>query len=111
MTPAGGWCVLCRRWPPATTLKAGALLASRCGGPAQLRKNLARVLGVSVAEVPEGLIRASLASYARYWREAFRLPSMDHQVLAQRLNEAVQGDEHVATALKAGKGAVMALPH
>ena len=24
-------------------------------------------------------MRASLASYARYWREAFRLPSMDHR--------------------------------
>lgn len=90
---------------------AGALYASRGGGPAQLRKNLARVLGVPASEVPGEEIRASLASYARYWREAFRLPSMDHAVLAQRLSEAVQGDEHVAAALEAGKGAIMALPH
>ena len=57
---------------------AGAHYAARGGGPEQLRKNLARVLGVTPDQVPDGLIRASLASYARYWREAFRLPSMDH---------------------------------
>ena len=57
---------------------AGALYASRSGGPDQLRKNLARVIGVEPKEVPGSLMRASLASYARYWREAFRLPTMDH---------------------------------
>lgn len=110
---AAGWRMV-RAMPEfaaRNAFEAGAWYASRGGGPAQLRKNLARVLGVPAAEVPEGLIRASLASYARYWREAFRLPSMDHKVLTQRLNAAVQGDEHVAAALKAGKGAVMALPH
>ena len=60
--------------------------AARGGGPEQLRKNLARVVGVPPAEVPDSLIRASLASYARYWREAFRLPTMDHQELARRLD-------------------------
>ena len=110
---AAGWRVV-RAMPEfaaRNAFEAGALYASRGGGPAQLRKNLARVLGVPAVEVPDSLIRASLASYARYWREAFRLPSMDHQVLAQRLNDAVRGDEHVAAALEAGKGAVMALPH
>ena len=56
---------------------AGALYAARNGGPEQLRKNLARVIGATPDQVPDSLIRASLASYARYWREAFRLPSMD----------------------------------
>ena len=90
---------------------AGALYAARGGGPAQLRKNLARVLGVAPADVPGDLIRASLSSYARYWREAFRLPSMDHQVLARELDAAATGGEHVAAALKAGRGAILALPH
>jgi phosphatidylinositol dimannoside acyltransferase len=66
---------------------------------------------VPPAEVPGSLIRASLASYARYWREAFRLPSMDHQELARRLNESATGGEHVAAALDAGRGVVLALPH
>jgi KDO2-lipid IV(A) lauroyltransferase len=87
------------------------MYAARGGGPEQLRKNLARVVGVAPADVPEDLIRASLASYARYWREAFRLPSMDHRVLAHKLDEAAVGGEHVAAALDAGRGAILALPH
>ena len=110
---AAGWRVV-RAMPEfaaRNAFEAGALYASRGGGPEQLRKNLARVIGVPPAEVPGSLIRASLASYARYWREAFRLPSMDHQVLARRLNESATGGEHVAAALDAGRGAVLALPH
>ncbi len=110
---AAGW-RLVRAMPEfaaRNTFDAGALYASRGGGPEQLRKNLARIVGVPPDEVPGNLIRASLASYARYWREAFRLPSMDHRLLAQRLNDAVQGSENIAAALDAGRGAVMALPH
>lgn len=91
--------------------EAGARYASRGGGPDQLRKNLARVLNTTPAEVPDSLIRASLASYARYWREAFRLPSMNHQVLARRLDDAAIGAEHIAAGLEGGRGVVLALPH
>jgi KDO2-lipid IV(A) lauroyltransferase len=110
---AAGWRVV-RAMPEfaaRNAFAAGALYAARGGGPEQLRKNLARVIGVPPAEVPGSLIRASLASYARYWREAFRLPSMDHQLLARRLNESARGGEHVAAALDAGRGVVLALPH
>ncbi len=88
---------------------AGAQFAARNGGPEQLRKNLARVIGVPPEQVPDELIRASLASYARYWREAFRLPSMDHAELGKRLS--VQDIEMVWSALEHGRGAVLALPH
>ena len=110
---AAGW-RLVRAMPEfaaRNAFQAGALYAARGGGPEQLRKNLARVVGVAPADVPEDLVRASLASYARYWREAFRLPSMDHQVLARKLDEAAVGGEHVAAALDAGRGAILALPH
>ena len=90
---------------------AGARYAARGGGPEQLRKNLARVIGSTPAEVPDSLIRAALASYARYWREAFRLPSMDLPALADRLDKVFVGAEHFAAAHAAGRGAVMALPH
>jgi KDO2-lipid IV(A) lauroyltransferase len=90
---------------------AGARYAARGGGPEQLRKNLARVIGSTPDEVPDPLIRAALASYARYWREAFRLPSMDLPVLAARLDRVFIGAEHFAAAHAAGRGAVMALPH
>jgi KDO2-lipid IV(A) lauroyltransferase len=56
-------------------------------------------------------MRASLASYGRYWREAFRLPTMDLPALARRFSEGVVGQDHVDAALAAGRGVVMALPH
>jgi phosphatidylinositol dimannoside acyltransferase len=89
----------------------GARYAARRGGPAQLRKNLARVLGVPPAAVPDALMRASLESYGRYWREAFRLPSMDHAVLARHLNTVFAGVDNLEKSLAAGRGAVLALPH
>lgn len=90
---------------------AGALYAARGGGPEQLRKNLGRVLGVPAAQVPGSLVRASLASYGRYWREAFRLPSMNHRDVAAAVQERVEGQRHVEDALAAGRGVVFALPH
>ncbi|MGD9621975.1 MAG: phosphatidylinositol mannoside acyltransferase [Mycolicibacterium sp.] len=88
---------------------AGAQFAARNGGPEQLRRNLARVIGVTPEQVPSTLIRASLASYGRYWREAFRLPSMDHAELGRRLH--VQDIELMWSALEDGRGAIFALPH
>jgi phosphatidylinositol dimannoside acyltransferase len=90
---------------------AGARYAARGGGPDQLRKNLARVIGVTPEQVPDQLMRASLASYARYWREAFRLPTMDHRELARRIDETFRGADHIDAALAAGRGVVLALPH
>jgi phosphatidylinositol dimannoside acyltransferase len=110
---AAGW-MMVRTMPEfaaRNAFAAGALYASRHGGPAQLRKNLARVIGVPPNDVPGSLMRASLASYARYWREAFRLPTMDHRALGQHLAEMVVGDENLDAALADGCGAVMALPH
>jgi lauroyl/myristoyl acyltransferase len=83
---------------------AGAFYAALGGGPEQLRKNLARVIGVRPAKVPASLMRASLASYARYWREAFRLPSMDLQEVGKRLDEHIYGAHQLDDALAA-------LPH
>ncbi len=84
---AAGWRVV-RAMPEfmaRNAFDAGAHYAARNGGPDQLRKNLARVLGVTPAQVPDGLIRASVASYARHWREAFRLPSVDLKKLGKQL--------------------------
>ncbi len=110
---AAGW-LLVRAMPEfaaRNVFDAGALFAARNGGPEQLRKNLARVVGVPPCDVPGTLMRASLASYARYWREVFRLPTMDHRALARQLHDLVAGKEHLAAALAAGRGAILALPH
>ncbi|WP_101528238.1 phosphatidylinositol mannoside acyltransferase [Mycobacterium simiae] len=110
---AAGWMAV--RTVPESAARnvfdAGARYAARGGGPVQLRKNLARVLGVPPAQVPDTLMREALASYARYWREAFRLPSMDHRVLARRVDETFQGADVLDAALAEGRGAVLALPH
>jgi KDO2-lipid IV(A) lauroyltransferase len=110
---AAGWRVV-RALPEfvaRNAFDAGAWYAAQGGGPGQLRKNLARVVGTTPAEVPDSLVRASLASYARYWREAFRLPTMDHTTLGPLLDKTAYGKEHLEAALAAGRGAILALPH
>jgi len=110
---ATGW-MMVRAMPEfaaRNVFDVGALYASRNGGPPQLRKNLARVIGVPPKDVPGSLMRASLASYARYWRETFRLPTMDHYAVGQEIAKTALGQEHIDAALAAGRGAVMALPH
>ncbi|WP_109526791.1 MULTISPECIES: phosphatidylinositol mannoside acyltransferase [Nocardia] len=106
---AAGWRLV--RALPERTARAlfdkGADRAVRKGGPAQLRRNLARVIGTAPEAVPDELIRASMRSYARYWREAFRLPSMDHT----KVRYHVGGLEHLDAALAAGRGVILVLPH
>ncbi|OIN79952.1 phosphatidylinositol mannoside acyltransferase [Mycobacterium malmoense] len=110
---AAGWMAM-RALPEfaaRSAFDAGARYAARRGGPDQLRKNLARVIGARPADVPDALMRASLASYGRYWRETFRLPTMDLPALARRLDDSMLGQDHLDAALAAGRGAVLALPH
>jgi KDO2-lipid IV(A) lauroyltransferase len=91
---------------------AAADLAVRRDGRSvrQLRRNLARVAGPDVAPAElDRLVRAGMRSYARYWLETFRLPSMDHgQIIA---HVRTDGAENVDRAMAAGRGAVFALPH
>nr|GLK36394.1 phosphatidylinositol mannoside acyltransferase [Rhodococcus wratislaviensis] len=69
------------------------------------------MLGVPAAEVPDTLMQASMRSYARYWREAFRLPSMDLVKTGAALDELIEGQKHLDAAKEAGRGAILALPH
>ncbi|MDG3011358.1 phosphatidylinositol mannoside acyltransferase [Rhodococcus sp. D2-41] len=87
------------------------LAASRGMGTDQLRRNYSRVLGVPPEAVPEELVREGLRSYARYWREAFRLPSMDVTEVKRKIDPLVAGTEYLDAAMAAGHGAVLALPH
>jgi phosphatidylinositol dimannoside acyltransferase len=110
---AAGWMAV-RAMPEfaaRTAFDTGARYAARHGGPDQLRKNLARVIGVAPNDVPDALMRASLASYGRYWREAFRLPTMNLPALARQLHDSFVGLDNLDAALAAGRGVVMALPH
>jgi phosphatidylinositol dimannoside acyltransferase len=92
--------------------RAAADTAHRRRGPAvqRLERNLRRVVGpeASAAEL-DGLLRAGLRSYARYWLEAFRLPSLSKQQRLRRFRLA--GHELLGEAVANGTGAVVALPH
>lgn len=90
---------------------AGADKASNNGrGMEQLRKNLTRVVGAE--NVTAELVRNSVRSYARYWMESFRLPSMkDDPELKAVLTESVQGIPHFEASQKTGRGVILALPH
>ncbi|TCP41654.1 KDO2-lipid IV(A) lauroyltransferase [Tamaricihabitans halophyticus] len=91
----------------------GADLAAWRGGPraAQLRRNLARVVPQAGPAELDELVRDGLRSYARYWREAFRLPAMDLGATFRQVHSVATGMEYVDAALEAGNGAVLALPH
>jgi phosphatidylinositol dimannoside acyltransferase len=107
---AAGWRVVrALPLPVARALfTAAADRAHRTNGPGtqRLRRNLQQVTGDAFTE---DLVRAGLRSYARYWMEAFRLPSRSRQ---QVLNDflLVQADE-LHKVLAEGNGAILALPH
>ncbi|WP_367139042.1 phosphatidylinositol mannoside acyltransferase [Saccharothrix sp. HUAS TT1] len=92
---------------------AGADRAAKRGGGGvrQLRANLRRVVPrAGEAELDE-LVRLAARSYARYWREAFRMPSLDLEAVYAELDRTMSGVENLDAALAEGRGAVIALPH
>lgn len=95
----------------ATAFALGADLMARRNGVRvrQLRRNLARVVPQAGPVELDDLTRRALRSYARYWQEAFRLPSMDVQDVRDRV--AISGQEYLDAALAEGHGAILALPH
>jgi KDO2-lipid IV(A) lauroyltransferase len=112
---AAGWGVV-RGMPESVArgaFRAGADLATRRGGPgvSQLRRNYARVVPQAGPAELDELVRDGVRSYARYWRETFRLPGMDHREIYRRVDEVSVGKQLVDAALERGKGAILALPH
>lgn len=94
------------------TFRSAADVGAWRGGPGvtQLRANLRRVAGPAAPERElDELVRAALRSYARYWLETFRLPNMAVESILARVS--TEGAEHLETALAAGRGVVVALPH
>ncbi|WP_309115536.1 phosphatidylinositol mannoside acyltransferase [Saccharothrix sp.] len=112
---AAGWRLvrlLPEKWAVAAFDRAADFAAKRDGdGVRQLRANLRRVVPQAGEAELDDLVRLSLRSYARYWREAFRLPSMDLKAVYAECDRTISGVENLDAALKAGNGAVCALPH
>jgi len=96
----------------AAAFRAGADLVARRRGPgvARLAGNLRRVVG---PEMPEEefarLVRDGVRSYARYWLDVFRLPTLSREQL--RDGFVLAGGELLEADVAAGRGAVVALPH
>src|SRR4051794_37512698 len=76
----------------------------------QLRANLRVATGGRIGE-PElaELTTRALRSYARYWQEAFRLPTLSTDRIVT--GTEVIGLEHLQKARDSGRGLVMVLPH
>ena len=91
---------------------AAADLIWRRQGPGvrQLRANLARVVGPVTSEDLDAVTRDGLRRYLRYWQEAFQLPSWSHERITSTF-EVVEGLDRLDTAMNAGTGAMLALPH
>ena len=111
---AAGWRVVRALPAPAARalFRAAADYAFRKNGKGtqRLRVNLRRVIGPDAPDAElEALVKAGLRSYARYWMEAFRLPSRTHE---QHLDDfRIDNEELLADLVKAGNGVIMALPH
>lgn len=109
---AAAW--LAKRLPEPLVRRAFAAAADvawRNGGRGveQLRRNLRRVVSPTMPDAEfEALVRLSMRSYARYWLEFFRLPAIPRERVGAM---HVAGEDRLAAALQAGRGAVLALPH
>jgi lauroyl/myristoyl acyltransferase len=57
------------------------------------------------------LSRAALQSYARYWLEVFRLPTIPIERIVSGMHIDPEGEAAMFACLKAGRGVVIALPH
>ena len=113
---AAGWGVL-KSLPNGVSRRAFRAAADAAtvrngGGTQQLRKNLRRVVGPGTSDLRmDGIVGDALRSYARYWLETFRLPGMDLDDVARRVDAHTTGGEHIVDGLARGKGVILALPH
>jgi lauroyl/myristoyl acyltransferase len=94
----------------AFQLVADVAVARQGKGVRRLRSNLRRVTGPDVpAATLDALTRRAIRSYARYWLEVFRLPVMGTDAVAAGCR--TEGEHNLEKAVRAGRGAIVALPH
>jgi KDO2-lipid IV(A) lauroyltransferase len=113
---AAGWRVVRTLPAPVTrpVFRRGADLAARRSGTGtrRLRANLRRVVGPAMAETElDVLVRDALRSYARYWLEAFRLPSVPRDEVVETMRLDQEAVELLDRCLAEGRGVVVALGH
>ena len=78
-----------------------------------LARHLARVLEDQAPPVGSRrmgrLVDEAIASYARYWAESLRIPSLSREQLIAGVD--YDGYEHIAAGRDAGRGTILVLPH
>lgn len=90
-----------------STAAADRAYAKNGPGTQRLRRNLQQV----VPDMPDLLVRDGLRSYARYWLEAFRLPSQSRQDFLDGLGMSDENYTELKSLIAEGRGVVLALPH
>jgi KDO2-lipid IV(A) lauroyltransferase len=101
--------------PPAVAAPVaeltGRLLAPVMLGRRRIvRRNLQRATDGALEGIAlERAVSDTFASYGRYWLELFRLPADARGSVEDRVTAV--GFEHIADAIAAGRGAILALPH
>jgi lauroyl/myristoyl acyltransferase len=96
----------------AALFQVGADAAAWRRGPGitRLAGNLRRVVGPDLPQKDfDALVRRGARSYARYWMEAFRLPSLSTEQL--RHGFRLERSELLGVDVAEGRGAIVTLPH
>lgn len=97
----------------AAALADAAGLASAATMSARRRliiNHLERVYGRPLGRLEaDRAVRRAFLSYARYWMESCRVTATSPEELDARMS--AEGLDHLETALAAGKGTILALPH
>ena len=108
-----GW-FLVRRMPDRFAYRVFGFIADvlwRRGGKSvqRMRSNYATVRPELTTTELDGLVRAGMRSYLRYWCDAFRLPDRSVEDLIHGVR--VVGDAPVRACLESGRSAVMFMGH
>lgn len=76
---------------------------------AMMERHLRRVNPQWSSQQVRGAVQQAFDSYVRYWIESLRLPTLPERTVAAGID--IDGYSHVTTALEAGTGVILALPH
>ncbi len=110
----GGWAAV--RWMPEgaarTLFRTLADEATRRDGASvqQLRRNLARVRPAASSGELDAMVKEGMRRYLRYWREAFRLPTLGPERIVSSFR-VVEGADYLADLLITGRGVIISAPH
>jgi phosphatidylinositol dimannoside acyltransferase len=76
---------------------------------AMIERHLRRVNPTWSRQRVRAAVHEAFESYARYWVESFRLPSLSSETVSAGLDVPDYG--HIVAARREGRGAILALPH